>query len=301
MYPLLQLKEEYKLWLKTLGFAESSVKSLPQYIEELLSWLESKEIREAAAIREEDIQAFFLQWKKRKNKTSGAGLSIAHTNKGALAINNFVKFLHSTGKNPISLKLEKEQVQTKIPVVLSLKEISALYEATYHYDIRSNNEAYGQRDRAMLAVYYACGLRKNEGNHLAVNDILREKQLIHVRKGKGSKERYVPVTERSLQDITEYLSYGRPWFLEQRQKRNKAFTEAFFVNIFGGSMKDFTRRIRILKELAGLSKNITLHTLRHSIATHLLQSGMDIEQIRKFLGHSSLESTQIYTHILHEF
>ena len=87
------INKEFKQWLVTLGFADSSVKSLPQYINEMLTWLEDNNISEVNQITKESIQYFFFQWKNRKNKTSGAGLSTHHINKGALAINNFIKFL----------------------------------------------------------------------------------------------------------------------------------------------------------------------------------------------------------------
>ena len=297
------LKEEYSQWLQTLGFSESSVKSLPQYVAEMLFWLDQNKRLQSPSfggVGEADIQEFFFQWKNRKNKTSGAGLSTSHINNGALAINNFIKFLRVTGKNNITLKLPREKAKNKIPEILTQQEIKLFYEATYHLDKRTNQSAFGQRDRAMLQIYYGCGLRKTEGSSLELSDILTEKKLIFVRKGKGGKERYVPITEQGWKDLQEYLQCGRPWFLEQRQKKEKRATERFFVNVFGLPMSRFYQRIKLLKEQARINKNIGLHTLRHSIATHLMQAGMDMEQIRKFLGHSTLESTQIYTHIINE-
>jgi site-specific recombinase XerD len=150
----------------------------------------------------------------------------------------------------------------------------------------------------MLAIYYGCGLRRSEGTSLVVSDIQLEKKLIFVRKGKGSKERFVPIAEKGLQDIQEYLNYGRKRFM--KQSPTAKMEEAFFINLWGEPMHDFTTRLRALKEEANITKPFSLHTFRHSIATHLLQSGMDIEHIQKFLGHSSLESTQLYTNIIHE-
>ena len=314
-----ELNNEYKTWLETLGFAESSVKSLPQYTAEMLNWMEhggalknhsvndfSEEpacrvgITEANQITAEGIKEFFFHWKNRKNKHTGAGLSQNHIYKGITAINNFIKFLKATGKKPIDLKLEREKTQTRNPQVLTQAEIKSLYEATYHNTRRINTEAYGQRDRAMLAVYYGCGLRRSEGNNLLLSDILTEKKMLYVRKGKGNKERFVPLAAKGLQDIEEYIQYGRNFFLVQRQKLKKPESNYFFLNVCGEPMKSFTARIRQLQEEAGINKPISLHTFRHSIATHLLQSGMEIEQIKKFLGHATLESTQIYTHIVNE-
>ena len=124
--------------------------------------------------------------------------------------------------------------------------------------------------------------------------------MLYVRKGKGNKERFVPLAAKGLQDIEEYIQYGRNFFLVQRQKLKKPESNYFFLNVCGEPMKSFTARIRQLQEEAGIHKQISLHTFRHSIATHLLQGGMEIEQIKKFLGHATLESTQIYTHIVNE-
>lgn len=295
-----ELKEEFKTWLKTLGFANSTVKSFPQYVNEMLLYFEQNNITEANQITAEAIQHFFFQWKNRKNKTTGAGLSQNHIQKGITAINNFIKFLKVTGKQSIHLQLEREKIPVKIPQVLTQAEIKSLYEATYNNTRRVNIKAYAQRDRAMLAVYYGCGLRRDEGGNLLVSDVLKDKKMLFVRKGKGNKERFVPIAEKGLQDIKEYLNDGRKWFLKKRQKKNMPVSENFFINVDGGPMRDFTQRIRQLTQDAGITKQFGLHTFRHSIATHLLQSGMDIEQIKKFLGHASLESTQIYTHIINE-
>lgn len=297
---ILNLKEAYSAWLQTLGFAESSQKKFPQYVHELLVWLEVKEISSPKAITATAIAAYFFQWKNRKNKRTGAGLSASHIGVAVTAIQNFIKFLNLTRSSHIQLTLTRESIVFKIPEVLTSAEIAALYKASYNNSRRINTAAYGQRDRAMLAVYYGCGLRRNEGNNLRLCDIQTPQQLLHVRKGKGSKERLVPIAEKGLQDIEEYVHYGRKHFLQHRQKRHKPDTDYFFINKQGEPMKDFTARLVHLKEEAGISKSFSLHTLRHSIATHLMQAGMEIEQIQKFLGHASLESTQIYTHILHE-
>jgi site-specific recombinase XerD len=145
----------------------------------------------------------------------------------------------------------------------------------------------------MLALYYGCGLRKNEGVNVNISDILLEKDLVLVRKGKGYKERYVPLGGQNSTDIESYLAYGRPYLVSGRKE------EALLLGItgkrFGGN--GAYERLQKLKLAAGIKKAIGLHTLRHSIASHLLHSGMKLEHIQRFLGHSSLESTQIYTHL----
>jgi integrase/recombinase XerD len=153
------------------------------------------------------------------------------------------------------------------------------------------------RDRAMLSIFYGCGLRRNEVVHLDINDIHFEKSLLHVRKAKGYKERIVPVTKQSIQHLQNYLYDARPYFCNDKN-------EAFFVTQSGKRLGGQVMLIRLkqLIQLTGnaelMQKEIHLHTLRHSIATHLLQNGMRLERIKEFLGHGSLDSTQIYTHFL---
>jgi len=254
-------------------------------------------------------ERFVRYLKRRENKLSAGGLMNASINVGISSVNKFFEYLRQTRNpafNPDNLQYMKELYKPR--VVLSLQEISALYEATYmqkwfaRVETKEYQRAIQQRDRAMLGVYYGCGLRKSEGTSLTVSDILTERKLVFVRKGKGSKERYVPVTDGNLHYLTEYLQDGRNLLLTKSQDS----TESFFINQFGGSCSDqalSARLDRLVKNSSspGLqSKRPSLHTLRHSIATHLLQSGMEIEMIQKFLGHASLESTQIYTHILNE-
>ena len=175
-----------------------------------------------------------------------------------------------------------------IKTIFTRSEIKALYNAC-------EGDVLGIRDRAMLAVYYGCGLRRNEGVNLDTGDILPGKNLLFVRKGKNYKERYVPITEAVKEDILNYLDYARPMFL------NKP-ANALFLNAAGERITAsmLAERLQKLKGKAGIDKVAGLHTLRHSIATHLLQSGMKLAQIKRFLGHSSLESTQIYTHLLND-
>jgi integrase/recombinase XerD len=154
----------------------------------------------------------------------------------------------------------------------------------------------------MLGIYYGCGLRKSEGISLNVSDILIERKLLFVRKGKGCKERYVPITTNNLQYMTDYIHNGREYLLTKAQ----ANTGALFINQYGTAcVADAlsTRLDKLVQRSDNSSlqlKKPTIHTLRHSIATHLLGQGMDIEMIQQFLGHATLESTQIYTHILNE-
>ncbi|MBL6447629.1 tyrosine-type recombinase/integrase [Fulvivirga sp. 29W222] len=149
----------------------------------------------------------------------------------------------------------------------------------------------------MLSVYYGCGLRRSEGVALNLSDINLDKNLLHVRKGKNYKERHVPISPASRRHLTQYIYDHRNTLLRYPQ------TDALFLSKRGTRLQgqSMILRLKALQQQSDSTtlraKEIGLHTLRHSIATHLLHSGMKLENISLFLGHSSLESTQIYTHL----
>jgi len=299
--------EGFTNWLMTLNYSDSAVTNYPKAVKELLYYLEQNKVTEVRQIMAGHIQSFASHIKKRKNKTTGAGISSNYINSILQATGLFIKYLKVTGKHIIHVELAREPNNTAERTILTRQEIADLYSVC---DV---SKPIGLRDRAMLAVFYGCGLRKNEGTSLDTGDILISRSLLHVRKGKNYKERNVPVTKQNMEDLINYLYHGRDWFLHDhysatyyRKPRKKANTDnkAFFLSMKGRRMTDFTCRIRVLKGLTNnielQEKQLSLHTLRHSIATHLLQSGMDIEYIAQFLGHSNLESTQVYTHLVNE-
>ena len=146
-----------------------------------------------------------------------------------------------------------------------------------------------------MAIYYGCGLRNSEGERIKLNHIHYEKSLLQVLPGKSYKGRYVPLSAGVAKDLKEYQKYSRPYLAIENQ-------EYLIIGKFGKFMKGSSmgNRIKQLVEKAGIQKQISLHGLRHSIATHLLQGGMPLEQISRFLGHNSLDSTQIYTRLMEE-
>ena len=304
------LEKGFLSWLETLGYSPSTVDTRKRSIREFLLYLERCEIDSVEKITTYKTGRFVRYLKRRENKQYGSGLSTASINVGISTVNKFFEYLRQTETKvaiPDNLSYLKENYRPK--GILTQGDIMALYDATYYYghfarpETQSLQRAISQRDRAMLGIYYGCGLRKSEGTALDVSDILTQRGLIHVRKGKGSKERYVPVAGNNLEHITEYLQYGRDFLLST----SSFSTESFFVNQYGARCSDqaLTLRLRRLVKNSGSGglqgKHPSLHTLRHSIATHLLQSGMEIEMIQQFLGHQSLESTQIYTHLANEF
>jgi len=305
----LYLIKSYHEWLQIIGYADPTVSKWPVYVQELLHYLESRGISSILLVKSQDMADFFQHLQVRANHSRPGALSSNHIRNILSAVGSFAKYLNSTGKYILDIPPAYLSTETPLQTVLSIAEVKDLYEATF-LPAPIGGTAMRQRDRAMIAIFYGCGLRRSEGIHLNCADIDLTKRLLLVRKGKGAKQRYVPIASKHVEDIRVYLEEGREWFLYRHHARDytrkfpqkKSITDdaAFFIGERGLRMKSFYKRLHYLGEKAGILKSFSLHTLRHSIATHLLQSGMSLEDIARFLGHDSLESTQIYTHLAHE-
>ncbi len=207
-------------------------------------------------------------------------------------IKSFYKFLLIDGyiqTDPTEL-LETPKVGMKLPEILSVEEIDRILASI---DLTT---AEGQRNRAMLEVLYSCGLRVSELISLRISDIYPEEEFIRV-EGKGSKERLVPISKTALREIQNYLYYRG----EQVVKRGAE--DILFLNRRGAPLTRVMVFIIIKRqaELAGIHKNISPHTFRHSFATHLLEGGANLRAIQEMLGHEKITTTEIYTHIDREF
>ncbi len=284
-----RLTEGFKEWLHIIGYTESTIESLPGRIAELLEYAGQQDIKQLEGITKQHIQTYYETLKNKKSKQTGGLLRNSTLNGIIRAWRLFSRYLEETDQGTLPVNIPYEQSQTIERAILTTTEIRALYNAT-------DESILGLRDRAMLSIYYGCGLRSNEGKSLNITDVMTDKGLLYVRKGKGYKERYVPFTESIQTDFKLYLQQCRPKLVREETE------EAFLVNNQGRRIGGTTQnnRLKTLLNKTGITKPIGLHSLRHSIATHLLKSGMKIEDIAKFLGHACLSSTQIYTHIAHE-
>lgn len=300
------LEHSFKEWLAIIGYSANTVNTWPNHLREFLYYLEQQHITQITQVTPQRTYRFIQQLQTRKSLKTGTGLSSHSINKIINAINAFAKYINATDKHLLDITPKNLALNTLERNILTKEEIQKLYEASFTPH-RHNSTAIGQRDRAIIAMFYGCGLRKDEGARLNIFDIDTLKGLVFVRKAKGNKQRYVPIAPKHLQDIKDYLEEGRNWFLQDNRsawfirkniKKQHTEDEAFFLNSEGRRMTSFYQRFSYLKDKSGIDKDFSTHTLRHSIATHLLQSGMKIEDIAKFLGHTSLESTQLYTHIV---
>lgn len=298
------LEQSFKEWLDIMGYAASSVYYMPLHVRELLYHLERKGLKNIKELDSKHIRQYYNKLKERANQRREGGISNNHLNKHIQALRKFTDYLRQVGRLEIpALNIRNEEQDPKSIAVLTEEEIQFLFTATRKTPDRKPNlndkqiEAIQARDRAMLAIFYGCGLRRNEGVSMNVDDINFDRSLAHVKQGKNYKERLVPVSKASLKYLQDYVYDYRP------ELSHGSKNGALFVSYYGKRMggQSLLLRLKYLQHQTGeadlIEKEIGLHTLRHSIATHLLQAGMKIESISRFLGHTSLESTQIYTHL----
>lgn len=293
------LEKSFKEWLDILGYSPSTVYNLPNHIRELLYYLEQNNIDHITQLDNEIIKEHYEYIKQRGNVRLGGALSNGSLNKHLQALYKFTDYLRQSGRMILpKLTIEWESDDTGEIETLTPEDIQQLYKVTYGYNENTRLGLINARDRAILTIFYGCGLRRNEGYHLDLSDIDFDRRVLHVRKGKANKERFVPFNKTNSQYLQEYVYDSRPQM--NFDKRNNAF----FISMKGKRMntQSMSIRLKLLQQRTNdiylQDKNIRLHVLRHSIATHLLQNGMPLEKISKFLGHTSLESTQVYTHLV---
>ena len=308
------VEESFSEWLDVLGYAPQSVKTMPRHVREMLHYFERQGTTDIKGIDSKQIKIYFEQHlKQRASTVRGGALDKGTLNKHIQSIKKFLDYLRQVGRLTIPQpNLKREEPGRRI-VFLTEEEVQQLFKATYQSAhglkeaARNANtkcsltdtqvEAMHGRDRAMLAIFYGCGLRRNEGVHVNVGDINFDRAILHVKKGKQYKERLVPISKTALKHLQEYICDHRGELLRGSK------SEALFISLRAQRIDGQTLQMRLknLQHATGnielIEREIGLHTLRHSIATHLLQAGMPLESISRFLGHSSLESTQIYTHL----
>ena len=190
-------------------------------------------------------------------------------------------------KNDPSALLETPKVSRKLPDTLGIHEIDQLIAAI------DASKPDGMRNKAIIEVLYSCGLRVSELTELKISNIFEETEFIKV-VGKGNKERIVPIGATALKFINIYLNEVR---VHQTIKRGNE--DYIFLNRFGAKLSRISifNLIKSLAVTAGIHKNISPHTLRHSFATHLIEGGADLRAIQEMLGHASITTTEIYTHL----
>lgn len=293
------LSEQYALWFDTLGYSPKTATRYTGIIMQFFNYLQANNINHISLLNHHQIQIYFDYVQTIKSRKTQETYSIIHLNDIFFAVDKLCQFLHDMGMNnapaPLNFRIKIDQRQENIDKIepFSIEEIKQLQQAiplTYpHYSFKLQEQRHKELE-LIFALCYGCALRRMEAFNLTAKDIDFDRKTLFVKQGKGYKDRIVPINDNVCNTLKDYIYNFRNLL---KLKHNRLFI--YSLSELHKSLKEVQRatKNRQIQE-----KRLYFHILRHSMATHLLQKGMDIESISKFLGHSSLISTQVYTHIV---
>jgi len=257
--------EQFAQWLRSKRYSQNTVKAYIDAIGVFLQFVVGKALHE---IDSNDVIMFNNEYiLKRK-------LSESYQNQTVSAIKLFFKTVKNRQIEPE--KIHRPKNHKKLPAVLSKEEIKMILE------VHGN-----MKHRAMLSLIYACGLRRSELINLKPTDVDSKRHVLIIRKAKGRKDRIAPISEKLIEMLRDYYKAYRPqiWLFEG-QTGGTRYSDKSLENVLKQAVKK-----------AGINKPVSLHWLRHSYATHLLENGTDLRYIQELLGHKSSKTTEIYTHV----
>ena len=255
----------FKNYLKSQRYSPNTIKT---YTEALGVFFQFHSNKAPEKLEIEDIIHFNTGYILRKN------LSASYQNQ---VINAIKLFYRNRFKRFMNLdNIQRPRREKRLPNVLSKQEIKAILEAPTNL-----------KHRALLSLIYACGLRRSEVLNLTLKDVLSDRNLLFIRQSKGKKDRVVPISHKIIEMLRDYYKAFKPktWLFEG-QYTGEQYSERSLQLVLKQALQK-----------AGNKKPVSLHWLRHSYATHLLESGTDLRYIQELLGHSSSRTTEIYTHV----
>jgi integrase/recombinase XerD len=266
------------------GLSQNTIEAYSHGLARFLGHLREKRIQDLRGVDKIDVRGFLLALRKKNLSTRSVARDLA-------AIRSFFRFLSQEGildTNPVE-DIESPKTARTLPEILSLKEIEQILEQP---DLHT---PLGMRDRAMLEMLYATGMRVSELTHLPTQQVNLEGGYVLLY-GKGSKERIVPLGSEAMKWVARYLEAARGVLSKGKE------SPSLFVNRSGKGMsrQRFWKTLKNYAQKAGLHKRITPHLLRHSFASHLLERGADLRSVQMMLGHVDISTTQIYTHVTGE-
>lgn len=257
--------EAFRNWLQSRRYSSNTIKVYTDTLAIFLRYFSSKQVEE---IENEDLIDF------NNNYILKNGFSSSYQNQVVNGIKLFYRSMHQT-KFDVEL-VHRPKKEKTLPNVLSMQEIKLILEACTN-----------KKHKMMLSLIYACGLRRSELLNLRPNSIHSERHLLLIHQSKGKKDRVVPISNQLIETLREYYKEYRPkiWLFEGQEPGTQ----------YSGTSLQKVLKIAIKK--ANINKSVTLHWLRHSYATHLLEGGTDLRYIQELLGHTSSRTTEIYTHV----
>jgi len=259
------LIEKMRQWMQYRRYSESSIDSYCDSIKTFLAWIYPKTAEHVVPL---DMNRFVNDYVIKN------GYSYAFQNQ---VVNASKIFFREVMYCEFDVdKFERPRREHKLPNVLSMDEVRKILEVIKNI-----------KHRTMLSLIYACGLRRSELINLEIKDIDSQRGFLTIRQSKGNKDRMIPISDQIVDMLREYYKLYRPevWLFEG-STRGESYTASSLEKVLKKSIAD-----------AGIKKPVTLHWLRHSYATHLLESGTDLRYIQTLLGHKSSQTTEIYTHV----
>lgn len=277
-----QLAEAYRATLQTLGHSKKGSQAKYRFLLEFLARLEQQGVTQMYQVTTAHIHEHYYYLLQRPNYNQEGTLTKKSAASHLQAIQLFFSQLQTQKQirtNPVNTLNIGYPRQVNERQIITQDQIKQLYQQTKNH-----------KEKAMLSLSYGCGLRAAELEALNLKDINLTERTVIVRKGKNNKRRVIPINYKVAADLQNYLEAERPESVQ---------TKAFILNSKHRRMKYYTwnKELQQIAKRAGIKATVTTHILRHSIATHLIQQGAAVEQVRKFLGHSQLETTQVYTHV----
>ena len=257
--------ETFKRYLSSKRYSPNTINTYSEALKSFLTFCNTKAIKE---ITNDDVIAYNNDYILKHN------LSSSYQNQIVNAIKLYFKIVKETA---IEIdKVHRPKREKVLPNVLSKEEIKAILEAPKNL-----------KHKAMLSMIYSCGLRRSELLNLIPNDIDSKRNVVKIRQSKGKKDRITPLSPKILELLRDYYKeYSPKIYLFEGQEKNTQYSARSLEEVLKKSIK-----------LAKINKPVTLHWLRHSYATHLLESGTDLRYIQELLGHNSSKTTEIYTHV----
>ncbi|MEG0072972.1 MAG: tyrosine recombinase [Clostridia bacterium] len=264
-------------YLKNRQVSQNTILSYERDINQLVKFLDNnnKELFDAT---EDDITKYaeYMQSQNKSNATISRGIA---------SIKAFYRYLckHKLADCNIAEKVEVPKVEKKEPGILTIKEVENLLEQPDTTDLK------GQRDRAMLEVLYATGIRVTELVSLTLDDLNISNGTVKIKK--KTKERVIPLSNSAIRAVKTYIANVRPLLIKSEEEN------VLFINANGQKMtrQGFWKILKQYKVQAKIDKELTPHTIRHTFAVHMLQSGQELKFVQEVLGHTDIASTQIYT------
>lgn len=266
------------------GLSVNTIQSYGRDLDRYLKHLESKGLQSPEEVTRQVIAGFLADLEKCGYAPNSLARQVA-------SVRSFHKFLLRDGLSAVNpaQHLDTPRTPRMLPDVLSVQQVEKLL------DVVGSSTATDLRDKAILELLYASGLRVSELISLEVSDVDLQAGLVRCL-GKGSKERIVPVGSKAIASLKKYLAHGR----HRLDKKSLQFS--LFLNNRGGklSRQGVWKILKKYVRLAQIKEKVSPHTLRHSFATHLLENGADLRSVQEMLGHVSISTTQIYTHVSQE-